>query len=148
MKIGDKIPDFTLIIDKNIETSFYSILNNQKLVLFFYPKDFTPGCTKEACAFRDSYQDFLDNGANVLGISSDSEESHLNFMSDFNLPYKLISDSDGKIGKIFNVKKSLGLLPERVTFIINNDGTLIHSFSSQFNINKHIRKSLEILNNN
>ena len=115
------------------------------VVLYFYPKDYSPGCTKEACAFRDSYEAFKDAGAEVIGVSSDSEESHGLFSLKLGLPFLLLSDEGGKIRELYGVPSSLGLIPGRVTFVIDKDGVVRHVFSSQLNAEKHIEESLRII---
>ena len=118
------------------------------MVLYFYPKDTTPGCTAEACKFRDDYEVFKDNGAEVVGISSDSKESHIKFIKNHNLPFQLLSDENGKIRKKYGVPKTMGLLPGRVTYIINNNTQIMHIFNSQFNPQKHIDEALSIIQKN
>ena len=115
------------------------------VVLYFYPKDNSPGCTKEACAFRDSYEAFKDAGAEVIGVSSDSEESHGLFSLKLGLPFLLLSDEGGKIRELYGVPSSLGLIPGRVTFVIDKNGVVRHVFSSQLNAEKHIEESLRII---
>lgn len=142
MKAGDKAPDFSLP-DQNGETfKLYDLLREKPVVLFFYPKDNTPGCTAEACAFRDHYEIFVEAGAEVVGISADGEKSHFNFAQKHRLPYTLLSDRVGKVRKLFGVPKTLGLLPGRVTYVVDRDGTIKHRFSSQFNSGKHIDEAL------
>jgi peroxiredoxin Q/BCP len=112
-------------------------------VIYFYPKDDTPGCTKEACSFRDNYQEFTDAGVTVIGISADDVESHKKFADKYNLPYTLLSDTDNKVRKLFGVKGDLfGLIPGRVTFVVDKNGVIRHVFNSQMNAEKHITESL------
>lgn len=101
------------------------------VVVYFYPKDDTPGCTAEACAFRDQYQDFTQAGAEVIGISSDGPESHAHFAGKHRLPFVLLSDQGGAVRKAYGVSAMLGLLPGRVTFVLDKSGTIRHMFSSQ-----------------
>ncbi len=145
LQIGNRVPDFTLKNHEGEDFNISSLIGIQPFVIFFYPRDFTPGCTKEACAFRDSYQDFQDHGAEVIGISSDSEEKHRKFIKSYNLPYILLSDKDKKVRRIFGVKNNLfGLLPGRETYVFNKDGKAIMIFNStQSTI--HIEKALAAL---
>ena len=112
-------------------------------MIYFYPKDETTGCTKQACAFRDHYQDFLDAGAEVIGISSDSEESHGSFVDHYGLPFILLSDKGGELRNKFGVPASLlGLIPGRVTYIVDKQGIIKYIFNSQIRIEKHITEAL------
>lgn len=143
---GDQVPAFQLP-DQTGETFDSKTLHGKKHVIFFYPKDETPGCTKEACSFRDSYQDFQAAGAEVIGISSDEIRSHQSFISNHNLPYTLLSDTEKKVRKKFGVPGSLfGLLPGRVTYIVDSNGTVQHVFNSQLNSEGHVKKAIEIVN--
>ncbi|MGX1023561.1 peroxiredoxin [Psychroflexus sp. MBR-150] len=145
MKVNDKLKAFTAKDQNGDEFDISQYLGKKPLVIFFYPKNFTPGCTKEACSFRDSYQDFKDLGAEVIGISGDSESSHQRFAKKHDLPFTLLSDQDGKLRKQFGVKKSLlGLLPGRETFIFDDKGILIHRFNSM-DAKPHIRKALKVV---
>lgn len=147
LKIGDKAPDFDLK-DQNGETfNLNNALGEQHLVLFFYPKAHTPGCTKEACAFRDSYEVFKDAGADVIGISAGSQEAHHSFGEKYRLPFTLLNDKGNVVRKLFGVKKTLGILPGRVTYVINKEGIVIHIFDAQFNFSGHIDEALDILKN-
>ena len=138
MKKGDTIPDIHLKTAEGEEFSFHQLVGKEAMVVYFYPKDFTPGCIKEACSFRDSYQDFKDLGAEVIGISSDSEKSHTRFIEKYNLPFIFLSDRDKKARKAFGVKDNLlGLLPGRETFVFGKDGKLLHKFNSM-NASRHI----------
>lgn len=145
IKTGDKAPTFTLLNQHGIETSLDSLLEENIVVLYFYPKDETPGCTTEACKFRDDYEVFKDNGAVVVGISSDSVESHLKFSQNHKLPFLLLSDLDGKIRKKYDVPKTLGLIAGRVTFVIDKDGKILHIFNSQFKPQRHIEEAIKII---
>ena len=145
LKIGDVLPNFSAI-DTNGNT-FHSetIIGKQPAVIYFYPKDDTPGCTAQACSFRDQYEDFKNLGAEVIGISSDTIESHQKFAKRYKLPFLLLSDSDKKIRKLFGVPSDLfGLLPGRVTYVIDKNGIIqlvFNAMSSKI----HITKALAIL---
>lgn len=145
LQIGEKVPGFTLKNQHGEDFNISSLIGIKPFVIFFYPRDFTPGCTKEACAFRDSYQDFLDHGAEVIGISSDPEEKHQKFIKSYNLPYVLLSDTEKKVRRIFGVKNNLfGLLPGRETYVVNKEGSVVMVFNSTQSI-IHIKKALEAL---
>ena len=115
------------------------------MVVYFYPKDFTRGCTAEACSFRDSYEAFKDLGAEVIGISSDSQDSHRDFAQQHHLPFILLSDADGSVRKAYEVKKSLGLFAGRVSFVIDKKGIIRHIFSSQTRVRAHVGEALNVL---
>ncbi|MEM7551563.1 MAG: peroxiredoxin [Bacteroidota bacterium] len=143
---GDSLPEFDAKDQDGQLVKSSTLVGNQSLVLYFYPKDETPGCTKEACSFRDHYHDFTEAGAQVVGISSDSVESHKKFADKHNLPFTLLSDESRRIEKKFGVKRNLfGLIPGRVTFIFAKDGKLAHKFDSQINIQGHIDEALSII---
>jgi len=145
MQIGDNCPTFQLL-DQNGRTILSDDFKGKKTVIYFYPKDDTPGCTKEACAFRDSYEDFLEYECQVIGISSDTKEKHLQFAQKHRLPFTLLADSDGKIRKLFNVPTSLfGLLPGRVTYIFDENSILIGVFNSQLNPLGHVKEALKMV---
>jgi thioredoxin-dependent peroxiredoxin len=145
VNVGDKAPDFTLPNQRG-ETVTLSHFQGQKaVVLYFYPKDDTPGCTVESCSFRDSYEDFVAAGAEVIGISSDSPDSHRAFASKHNLPFTLVSDAGAAVRKAYGVPATLGLLPGRVTYVIDKTGTVRHVFNSQFNPKGHVAEALGIL---
>jgi peroxiredoxin Q/BCP len=143
--VGDAAPDFTLPSQSGAQVSLHELLGKGPVVLYFYPKDDTPGCTAEACSFRDAYEDFKDAGAEVVGVSSDSTDAHKAFASKHALPFTLVSDGDGKVRKAYGVKKTLGLFPGRVTYVIDAKGVVRHVFDSQLNTSKHVREALETL---
>lgn len=145
VKAGDKAPDFTLPNQTGQKVSLQDFRGKKSIVLYFYPKDDTPGCTKESCTFRDSYQVFKDVGAEVVGISSDSAESHQQFATKHRLPFVLLSDDGGKVRKLYGVSSTLGIFPGRVTYVIDKQGVVRHIFSSQFSPAKHVEEALKIL---
>lgn len=144
LKIGDEIPSFTAKDTNGNLFDSQDYIGKQPLVIYFYPKDNTPGCTTQACSFRDNYQDFKDLGAEVIGISSDSVRSHIQFKSKFNLPFILLSDNDKKIRKLFGVQNNLLVIPGRETFVTDKNGTILLIFNSM-SAKIHIEKALEIL---
>lgn len=144
LKIGDTIPFFTSIDNKGNSFEVRDYLG-QPLVIYFYPKDDTPGCTIQACTFRDQYEDFKALGAEVIGISSDSLQSHQKFASRYKLPFILLSDGDKKIRTQFGVLNDfLGLIPGRATYVIDKNGIVQLIFDST-SAKIHIQKALEIL---
>lgn len=148
MKIGEKVPQISLKDHEGKDFHFDSLIGSQSFVVYFYPKDFTPGCTKEACSFRDNYEEFKELGAEVIGISSDSERSHTKFINKYRLPYIFLSDKDKKARKAFGVKANLlGLLPGRETFIFDENGLLLYKFNSM-NATQHVSEALTILRKN
>ncbi len=145
LQIGDKAIDFTLLNQDAEQVNLSDYRDKKWVVLYFYPKDNTYGCTREACSFRDSYEDFTDSGAEVIGISSDDVKSHKSFTEKHHLPFQLLSDEKAHIRKQYGVSKSLGLLPGRVTYIIDPKGTIRHIFNSQLNFNKHAAEALKTI---
>jgi peroxiredoxin Q/BCP len=144
LKAGQQAPDFSLK-DQDGAVVRLSDFKGKPLVLYFYPKDDTPGCTAEACTFRDSFEVFTEAGAEVLGVSGDSSESHKQFAAKYRLPFRLLSDEGDKVRHAYGVSSTLGLLPGRVTFVIDKQGTVRHVFSSQFKPKKHVDEALEVL---
>ncbi|MBD2230347.1 peroxiredoxin [Phormidium tenue] len=145
INVGDLAPDFTLPNQAGETVTLSSFRGQRAVVLYFYPKDDTPGCTVESCSFRDSYEDFVAVGAEVIGISSDSTDSHKAFAQKHNLPFTLVSDRDSAVRKAYGVPATLGLLPGRVTYIIDKEGKVRHIFNSQFNPKGHVEQAMGIL---
>jgi peroxiredoxin Q/BCP len=145
VQVGDTAPDFTLPSQSGEPVSLKDFIGKKSVVLYFYPKDDTPGCTAEACAFRDSYEVFKEAGAEVIGVSDDSSASHQKFASKYRLPFILVSDNSKQLRKLYGVPSTLGLLPGRVTYIIDKNGIVRHIFNSQFNFKGHIEEALKTL---
>jgi peroxiredoxin Q/BCP len=145
VEVGDKAPDFTLRAQDGADISLKDFLGKKNVVLYFYPKDDSVVCTKEACSFRDSYKAFTDAGAEVLGVSSDKEKSHSKFADKHHLPFKLLSDSDGSVRKLYGVPKTLKMVPGRVTYVIDKSGIVRLTFNSQINAEKHVEEALRVL---
>jgi thioredoxin-dependent peroxiredoxin len=143
--LGSEAPGFRLPTSKGESVSLEDFRGKKNVVVYFYPKDFTRGCTAEACEFRDSYEEFKNLGAEVIGISGDSQESHRSFAEDHKLPFILLSDSDGSVRKSYGVKKTLGLIPGRVSFVIDKNGIVRHIFSSQSRATAHVGEALAVL---
>jgi thioredoxin-dependent peroxiredoxin len=142
---GDRAPDFTLPSQAGEPVRLSERLREHSVVLYFYPKDETRGCTAEACAFRDSYEVFTDAGAEVIGVSSDSVDKHAGFADHHNLPFTLLSDEGGAVRKSYGVPGTLGVLPGRVTYVIDRDGTVRHTFNSMTNIGRHVDDALKMV---
>jgi thioredoxin-dependent peroxiredoxin len=144
--VGDLAPGFTLPLQSREEVSLKDFLGKKRaIVLFFYPKDDTPGCTKEACAFRDGYEQFEKLEAEVIGVSSDSVRSHQRFAQRHGLSFVLLSDEEGEVRKLYGVPNTLGLFPGRVTYVIDDEGVVRHVFSSQLGVTKHVEEALMAL---
>ena len=143
--VGDAAPDVELSTQGGEQIRLADYSGEKATVLFFYPKDGSPVCTKEACAFRDAYEDFVEAGAVVIGVSGDSAAQHQAFAANHRLPFVLVSDSDGKARRAFGVPKSLGLLPGRVTYVIDKAGIVRHVFSAQFAADRHVKEALEAI---
>jgi thioredoxin-dependent peroxiredoxin len=145
LKPGDKAPDFELF-DQNLNKFKLSDYFNKKpIVIFFYPKDETMMCTKEACCFRDHYTEFQEHGAEVIGISCDSVEKHQHFANKHNLPYRILSDRDGIVKQQYGLTRVLGIIPARETFIINKEGIIAKIYKDAFSGEEHVEKALEAL---
>lgn len=145
VKVGDLAPDFTLTSQTGESVSLKDFKGKKSVVLYFYPKDDTPGCTVEACAFRDSYQVFKDAGAEVIGISSDNTQSHQQFVKKYDLPFILLSDTGNKVRQLYGVPATLWILPGRVTYIIDQDGVVRHLFDSMLEFQRHVEEALSTL---
>ncbi len=145
IQAGDKAPDFTLPSQTGKPVRLSDRLGERSVVLYFYPKDETRGCTAEACAFRDSYEVFTDAGAEVIGVSSDSVDKHAAFADHHQLPFTLLSDKGGAVRKSYEVPSALGVLPGRVTYVIDRAGTVRHVFNSMTNIGGHIDDALAVV---
>lgn len=144
--IGSELPSFELMDQHGNLRSSEEFRGKKNLVVYFYPKDDTPGCTLEAKGFRDQYEDFLNYDCEVIGISFDSVESHQNFCSNYELPFVLLSDSKRKVSKQFGVSKTwFGLVSGRETFVFNKEGLLISKFAHQMFAHKHVVEALKAL---
>ncbi|MEC5144504.1 hypothetical protein UNH65_13205 [Chitinophaga sp. 180180018-2] len=144
IKTGDKVPSFTLQDQDGKTFDINTVLGKQPLVIYFYPKDETSVCTKEACSFRDSFQDFQKYGAKVIGISSDDVASHKSFAAHHHLPFTLLSDPKNEVRKLFGVPKTF-VIPGRVTYVVDKKGVVVHTFNSMKDGEKHVTESLAAL---
>jgi thioredoxin-dependent peroxiredoxin len=141
IKVGDHAPDFELEAAGGQKVRLSDFLGKKNVVLFFYPKDETAGCTVEACTFRDSYSAFTEAGAEVIGISADDRDSHLRFAGRHRLPMVLLSDSQGDVRAKYGVRATLGI-PGRVTFLIDRQGIVRHVTDSRLAFRRHVHESL------
>jgi peroxiredoxin Q/BCP len=143
VSVGDVAPDFTLPDQSGTPVRLRDLVGRKSVVLYFYPKDETPGCTIEARAFRDSYDAFTAAGAQVVGVSSDTVASHRRFAQHHDLPFLLLSDRDGAVRELYGVERTLGILPGRVTYVIDSDGVVRHVYASQLRVTRHTREALD-----
>jgi peroxiredoxin Q/BCP len=144
--VGNMVPDFTLPDQNGKLFDIKSVIGTKKLVIYFYPKDDSPGCTKEACYFRDLYEVFKETDAVIIGISGQSVESHKKFAEKYRLSFTLLSDKGNKIRKLFGVPTNvLGLLPGRVTYVADRMGKVVYIFNSQAQAERHVDEALKIL---
>jgi thioredoxin-dependent peroxiredoxin len=144
VKVGDIAPDFTLTSQTSAAVSL-SDFRGKPLILYFYPKDDTPGCTAESCAFRDQYEVFTNAGAAVVGVSNDSPESHQKFATRYQLPFTLLSDPGDKVRKAYGATALFGFFPGRITYLIDGNGVVQLVFDSMLNFKGHVEESLKAL---
>ena len=147
LAVGDKASDFRLPCSTGeiVTLSDLTKSKGRTVVVFFYPKDDTPGCTAEACGFRDLYEEFARVGAEVVGISADSADSHQRFAGKHKLPMKLLTDADGAVQRAYGVRPTLGIFPGRATFVVDCGGVVRHSFASQLRVVSHVQQALEVV---
>ncbi len=145
VKVGDRAPDFALPNQSGEIVSLKDFLGKRSVVLYFYPKDFTIGCTTEAKSFSERYKEFKEMGAEVIGVSSDTVESHESFASECDAPFTLLSDEGARVRSLYGVESSLGVIPGRVTYVIDRGGIVRHIYASQLNPKKHVREAMETL---
>ncbi|NCQ12307.1 MAG: peroxiredoxin [Ignavibacteriales bacterium CG18_big_fil_WC_8_21_14_2_50_31_20] len=146
VEVGSTVPHFSLQNQFGKLFSIDSVLGKKNLVIYFYPKDDSPGCTKQACSFRDQFEVFEEQDAMIIGISAQSVESHLEFAKEYNLNFTLLSDNENKVRDLFDVPSTLfGLIPGRVTYVVNKESKVVFMFNSQFQAEKHIDEALRIL---
>lgn len=147
IKLGDIAPDFELKSQTGETVRLSQFLGKKNVVLYFYPKDNTRGCIVESSTFRDQYEIFKQSDAEVIGISSDDELSHQKFAAEFKLPFILLSDTSNTVRELYGVPATFGIIPGRVTFVIDKKGVVRHVFSSQFSPKSHVEQALAILKN-
>lgn len=145
IETGERLPAFSLKDQHGKNVSIEQFFG-KPFVLYFYPKDGTPGCTAEACSFRDAYDEFRELDAEIIGVSADSPASHLAFAKKFDLPFTLLSDEKNKVRKLLGVPGSMfGLLPGRVTYVVDKEGVVQHVFDSQLQATQHVAEALQQL---
>jgi peroxiredoxin Q/BCP len=142
---GTPAPDFELPDAAGNPVRLSQYKGKSAVVVYFYPKDDTGGCTKQACTFRDDFAKFRNAGAVILGISDDSTESHTAFSAKYSLPFPLLSDKGGRVRQLYGVNRKFGLLPGRVTFVIDRNGIVRHVYSALFESDKHVQEALSAL---
>jgi thioredoxin-dependent peroxiredoxin len=143
--VGSLAPDFALPSQTGGIVSLADFLGSRPVVLFFYPRDDTPGCTRQACAMRDEHGELASLDAEVIGVSSDSVGSHERFAARHNLPFTLLSDEGGSVRELYGVPNTFGLFPGRVTYVIDGEGVVRHVFSSQLGVRRHVEEALRAL---
>jgi thioredoxin-dependent peroxiredoxin len=143
LKVNDIAPVFESVTETGEKFSLVDLLGKTNVVLYFYPKDFTMGCTKEACAFRDNWEKVISLGATIIGISSDSPETHSRFKKEHSLQFTLLSDQNKDIRKLYGIDGKF--IPPRTTFVIDKQGKIRHIFNSQLNVTKHVGEALSTL---
>ena len=142
IQVGDQAPQLVATAHDGTPIDLHALCRDRAVVLYFYPKDGTAGCTRQACAFRDSFEDFAEAGAAVIGVSGDDGESHRAFAAEHRLPFPLLSDGDGALRLLWGVPKTLGLLAGRVTYVIDRGATVRHIFDSQLFAERHMQEAL------
>ncbi|MDW8247451.1 MAG: peroxiredoxin [Sandaracinaceae bacterium] len=137
---GHRAPDFVRLDHRGQVIDTALLRQKGPLVVFFYPKDFTPGCTREACLFRDAYEEFCSESVSVIGISSDSDESHARFAQRYQLPFALISDQKHELARAFGVRRPFGIFGNRrVTFVIDQEGTVRAAIHAELSMEAHLQ---------
>ena len=143
---GDRAPEFEGTLAGGKQLRLRDFRGRRHVILYFFPKDFTPGCTREACSFRDRRAEVAGLDAEIVGVSLDTPEKHEAFAQKYQLPYPLVSDRSGAIATAFGVARLGGWLPtKRVTFVIDKQGVVQHVIQSEFSIDMHIDEALETL---
>ena len=145
LDVGQAAPDLLLPDQHGRERRLSELWAKGPVVLYFYPKDETAGCTAEACAFRDAYQSFSDAGAEVVGVSKDEVADHASFATHHRLPFVLLSDAHGVARRAYDVKRTLGIIEGRVTYVIDRRGVIAHAFDSQLRPTAHIGEALDLV---
>lgn len=145
LSVGDPIPAFSLKSGTGEVVTREDLLGKGPVVIYFYPRDETTGCTAQACSFRDSYEVFTDAGAEVVGVSSDTVASHEAFAQHHRLPFILLADTERTLRRAFGVPRTLGLLQGRVTYVSDSEGVIRHVFDSQVRVNQHVSEALKVV---
>lgn len=145
LRPGDTAPDFALPDQHGTLMSLAGFRGKRAVVLYFYPRDETRGCTAEACRFRDDFEVFQEAGAEVIGVSSDPVEAHAAFAAHHRLPFTLLADVDGAVRQRYGVERQLILVPGRTTFVIDRQGVIRHVFSQLFDATRHVDEALRVV---
>lgn len=145
VKVGDRAPDFTLPSQMGDNVTLSEFNGKKNVVLYFYPMDESIGCTKEACSFRDSYEELTNLGAEVLGVSGQNVLSHKSFATHYGLPFILLSDEHNRVRELYGVPSTMGIIPGRVTYIVDKKGIVRHIFNSQTQARKHVEEAKKTL---
>ena len=145
VEVGSMVPEFSLPDQDGKMVDIKDLIGKEKLVIYFYPKDDTPGCTKEACAFRDQYDVFKKAGAKVIGISGQSVKSHRAFADKYHLNFTLLADTENKVRDLFGARTGMGLVPGRITYVVDLSGKVVYEFNSLTEPTKHVDEALNIL---
>lgn len=145
LTVGSKAPDISGHLEDGSLFQLSNYLGKQNVVLYFYPGDFGRGCTKQACGFRDNYAEIRQHDAQIIGISADTEDSHKSFREEHELPFSLLADPGRKIASAYQVEKVLGLLPPRVTYVVDKEGVVRGAFRHDFAVDKHVEDVIESL---
>ena len=145
LSVGDQAPEFTLPDQQGKYKSLRELLKNGPLVLFFYPKDDSPGCTRQACSFRDNYEMLVSRGISVAGISKDSEQDHRSFIEKHQLPYPLLVDKNGRIHNEYRCQTLFGMLTRRITYLIDTNSTILLAHEDNFRMGSHVDAVLKLL---
>jgi thioredoxin-dependent peroxiredoxin len=145
IRVGDVAPDFSLPDQDGKLVNLKSYRGESAVVVYFYPKNDTPGCTAEACLFRDQFEDFSDAGAVVIGVSNDDATSHRAFATKHRLPFTLVADRKGAVRKAWGVKRSLGILPGRSTYVVDKEGVVRHAFAAMGSVSRHVGDALTVV---
>ncbi len=138
LKVGDKAPSFELVDHRGQTVRSDDVLGKGPMVFYFYPKDFTPGCTQEACLFRDAFDELGGLGATIIGVSSDDDDSHRKFSDRYQIQFSLVADTDRKLAKQWGITRPLGLGTRRVTYVIDRSGTIRGAFHHEISMSKHV----------
>ncbi|MCC5928031.1 MAG: peroxiredoxin [Cyclobacteriaceae bacterium] len=139
LKQGNKAPDFTLLDENSKEFNLYRNMNGRACILYFYPKDFTPGCTAEACSFRDHFNTFRGLNIDVIGISTDDPATHMRFKKQYDLPFTLLSDTDGEVSKLYGAKLPFLNVSSRISYMIDKNHKIASVYKNFFDGEAHIR---------
>lgn len=146
LKVNDLAPDFSLPSTSGKIFNLYNDARNKPCIIYFYPKDFTPGCTQEACEFRDQFSFFKELDINVYGISRDSLETHLKFQKQYNLPFQLLADTKGEVAESYGAVVPVIKMTRRITYLLDKSHHIAGVYVNLFSSTRHIREMIEMVN--